>query len=126
MSDNGGVSIPPTSGDDASVSGEEPAGDGVESVVLRRSPRYLRFVLVGVLVGVLIALAATFAFPANEEYTRLQTFGFLALVAAPVLALAGAVVALILDRQGRRIGVLIERETHRADEQAPAGSADAN
>ena len=83
----------------------------LETVQLRRSPRYGVFLAAGAALGILVALILTFAFHGTDqasastgvEYSSTQVFGFLCLFGIPVgLALGGAV-ALLLDRTvGRR------------------------
>ena len=74
-----------------------------ETVTIRRSPRYLRFFIVGLIVGVIAALVLTVAFPIDAQYTVLQVFGFMLLMTLSVGGALGLVVALILDRTiGRR------------------------
>jgi hypothetical protein len=69
-----------------------------DTVTVKRTPRYFRFMFAGSVVFALIALALTFAFPENPTYSRAQVFGFL-LVAAIALGVAvGSLVALALDR----------------------------
>jgi ATP/ADP translocase len=69
-----------------------------ETVTIRRSPRFLRFFIVGLIVGVFAALVLTVVFPADGQYTVLQVFGFMLLITLSVGGALGLVVALILDR----------------------------
>lgn len=69
-----------------------------ERVVVRRSPRYLRFALLGAIVGLIVALVLTLAWPEDPTYTQLQVFGFLGLISIVVFGTIGLVVALLLDR----------------------------
>lgn len=74
-----------------------------ETVTIRRSPRYLRFFIFGLIVGVFAALVLTVVFPPGGQYTVLQVFGFMLLITLSVGGALGLVVALILDRTiGRR------------------------
>ena len=84
-----------------------------ETVTIRRSPRYLRFFIVGLIVGVLAALILTAVFPADGQYTVLQIFGFMLLITLVLGGALGLVVAIILDRTvGKRIiTAQAERET---------------
>jgi uncharacterized BrkB/YihY/UPF0761 family membrane protein len=88
-----------------------PARDEVQTVTVRRSPKYSVFLLVGAALGILVALLLTFAFggatPASEntglEYSTGQVFGFLLLICIPVGLAVMGIIALILDRVvGRR------------------------
>jgi hypothetical protein len=78
-----------------------------ETVTVRRSPRYLRFFILGLIVGL------TVAFPIDAEYTVLQVFGFMLLITLSVGGALGLVVAIILDRTvGKRtITTQATRET---------------
>ncbi len=69
-----------------------------DSVTVRRSPRYFRFMLAGAIVFAVVALILTFAFPANPTYDRAQVFGFLLLAGVAVGVAVGSLVALMLDR----------------------------
>ncbi|KQX08576.1 hypothetical protein ASC59_11700 [Leifsonia sp. Root1293] len=66
--------------------------------VVRRSPRYLRFLLAGAIVGILVALILTVTFPANPEFSIGQVFGFLLLLCGVIGLALGAVIALVFDR----------------------------
>ncbi len=87
---------------------------------MRRSPKIAAFLLLGAVLGVLVALILTFSFggPADEStytgmvYSSGQIFGFLLLGCVPAGVALGGVTALILDRTiGRRTReVHIERE----------------
>lgn len=68
------------------------------TVTVKRSPRYFRFMFAGVIVFALVALALTFAFPPNPTYSRAQVFGFLLVGAIAVGVAVGSLVALALDR----------------------------
>ena len=75
-----------------------------ETVTVRRSPRYLRFFILGLIVGVIAALLLTVAFPIDAQYTVLQVFGFMLLITLSLGGALGLVVAIILDRTvGKRI-----------------------
>ena len=83
-----------------------------QEVVIRRSPRYLRFFIVGIILGLIIAMILTFAFPANGQFTQIQVFGFLALICGIVGGTLGLVFALLLDRlwSQRTITTVAEHE----------------
>ncbi|WP_174844886.1 hypothetical protein [Cryobacterium sp. TMS1-13-1] len=68
------------------------------TVTLHRAPRYRNFMLLGAIVGVLLALILTVSFPETEEYERMQIFGFLLLGGVAIGTALGAVVALVIDR----------------------------
>lgn len=96
-----------------------------DAVMVRRAPRYGRFITLGALVGAVVALILTFAFsgrpPAGQlvEFDKGQIFGFLLLICATVGAALGAIVALVIDRAlaGRSAAAIAEHEsTHHVDE----------
>ncbi|WP_344372207.1 hypothetical protein [Agromyces tropicus] len=94
-----------------------------DAVTVRRAPRYGSFLLLGVVVGVLVALVLTFVFPENPQYDRAQVFGFLLLwCGAGGLALGG-VAALVIDRVlARRRGTAVaeHESTHYPDDESAA------
>ncbi len=91
----------------ASSSGDLPAtrDDRIETVRVRRSPKYSVFFIAGAALGVIAALILTFAFHGSEQptasgvvYSQAQVFGFLALICITVGVALGGVVALLFDR----------------------------
>lgn len=97
----------------------------VETLQLRRSPKYSIFLLMGAGLGVLVALILTFAFPAATEspntglvYTQGQVFGFVTLISVTIGVTLGGVTALILDRvlARRTRDVVVDRERIRAED----------
>jgi hypothetical protein len=90
-----------------------------DTVSVRRSPRYPRFLALGAVVGVVAALILTVAFPDNAEFDKGQVFGFLLLACGTIGVALGALVALVIDRvlAGRAASVTMEHQsTHRVDE----------
>ncbi|MBB2977093.1 putative membrane protein YccC [Microbacterium endophyticum] len=89
---------------------EGSVSDPIETVTVRRSPRYGIFLLLGAGFGILVAMILTFAFNGTDEvstsgvtYSDTQVFGFLALFCGAAGILLGGVVALVLGRVvGRR------------------------
>jgi hypothetical protein len=82
---------------------DSPGGVTVEhEVVVRRSPRYFRFMLLGALVGVVVTLVLTFSFPEQPQYSRMQVFGFVGVIAAAIGIALGALVAMLVDRLSTR------------------------
>ncbi|NII69620.1 potassium transporter Trk [Microbacterium ulmi] len=95
--------------------------DRIETVRIRRSPKYSVFLVAGAALGIIVAMILTFSFTGTTDespntgmiYSQGQVFGFLALICiAGGVALAGAV-ALVFDRTvGRRTrDVEVDRET---------------
>ena len=68
------------------------------TVTVHRAPRYRNFMLLGAILGVLLAFIFTLAFAENADYSRAQIFGFLLLGGIAVGATLGAAVALLIDR----------------------------
>ncbi|WP_244284178.1 potassium transporter Trk [Agromyces badenianii] len=90
-----------------------------DTVTVRRAPKYSRFLTLGALLGAVVALILTVAFPDNDEFDKGQVFGFLLLACATVGVALGAVVALLIDRASARRAkaVTAEHETiHPVDE----------
>jgi len=92
----------------------EPSVTEPSTVTIRRSPRYFRFLLLGVILGALAALIPAFGTPESAEFSRGQVFGFFLLMFGTVGLAVGATVALLLDRAWRRrVGTgVIAREEH--------------
>jgi hypothetical protein len=79
--------------------------DRIETVRVRRAPKYGVFLVLGAALGVFVAMILTFAFDGTArvsasgvEYGQMQVFGFLALIGIAVGAAVGAAVALLFDR----------------------------
>lgn len=96
-----------------------------DTVMVRRAPRYGRFITLGALVGAVVALILTFAFSGQPpegqlvQFDKGQVFGFLLLFCGVVGAGLGAIVALIIDRAfaRRSTAAIAEHEsTHRIDD----------
>ncbi|MRG59298.1 hypothetical protein GE115_05350 [Agromyces sp. CFH 90414] len=84
-----------------------------EAVTVRRAPRYGRFIVAGFVLGAILALVLTFAFPENEEFDRGQVFGFLLLGLGTVGVAFGAIVALVFDKVlSGRAGTAIAEHEH--------------
>jgi H+/Cl- antiporter ClcA len=100
--------------------------DHVETVRVRRAPKFSVFLVVGAALGVIAAMILTFAFDGSSEtspntglvYSQGQVFGFLLLVCVPVGLALAAVVALILDRRSRRRtrDVVVDHESVHTDD----------
>ncbi|WP_395245348.1 hypothetical protein ACGGZK_05955 [Agromyces sp. MMS24-K17] len=90
-----------------------------ETVTVRRSPRYGSFMLAGGVLGAVIALILTFAFPENEQFDRGQVFGFLLIALGAIGVGFAALIALALDRAFSRhpTSAIAEHEaTHTVDD----------
>lgn len=92
------------------------------NVTVRRSPRYLRFFLVGIILGVLVALILTFSFPADPQFSQTQVFGFLVLFTGTLGGTLGLIFALVVDRVYSRHVIQATAE-HTSVNEAPASEA---
>jgi hypothetical protein len=98
----------------------------IETLRLRRSPKYSVFLVAGAGLGVLAAMILTFAFNGTGDmspntgmvYSPSQVFGFLALICITVGVVLGGLAALLLDRllARRTRDVVVDRESVRADD----------
>lgn len=100
-------------------------GDQIETVRVRRAPKYGVFLVFGAALGVLVALILTFAFSGTDgpsasgvQYSQGQVFGFLALIGIAVGLALGGIVALVFDRVlGKRSrAVTVDHESARLEE----------
>lgn len=101
--------------------------DHIETVRVRRAPKFSVFLLVGAAVGLVLALILTFTFNGSTEvspntglvYSQGQVFGFLLLVCVPVCLAIAAVVALAFDRRSRRHTrqVVVDHESVQVDDE---------
>ncbi|MDY7542357.1 hypothetical protein KIV56_12235 [Cryobacterium breve] len=81
---------------------------GQAAATVRRSPRYLNFMIVGAVLGAVTALILTVGFPQTAEFGLLQVFGFLLLVGVVVGLALGALVAILIDRfTGRSVQTVV-------------------
>ena len=69
-----------------------------EQVTVRRSPKFLAFMIAGIIVGIVAALILTFSLPNDSEFTLTQIFGFMLLITGTLGGTLGLVFALIADR----------------------------
>lgn len=98
-----------------------PVRDEIQTVTVRRAPKYGVFLAAGAFVGILVALILTVTIDGTDVspytqvvYSDLQVFGFTALICIVAgVALAG-IVALIFERTvgGRARQVVVDHEQH--------------
>jgi multisubunit Na+/H+ antiporter MnhG subunit len=79
-------------------------------VRVRRAPKVGVFLLIGAVLGALVAIVAVNVTPPDATVPKIQTIGFLILLLAPVGALLLGVVALVLDRSAERRARTVEVE----------------
>lgn len=95
--------------------------DHIETLQVRRAPKYGVFLSVGGALGIIAAMILTFSFTGSlfespntgMVYSQGQVFGFLALICISVGILVFGVLALVLDRMMSRKthDVTVDRET---------------
>lgn len=95
---------------------------GETTVTVRRSPRIVNFMIFGAVVGALVAVVLTYAFPANPRFSTTQVLGFLLIGCVAIGVALGSVVALILARIVARssVTVVADRVAARAPVQEQA------
>ncbi|WP_368498449.1 hypothetical protein [Herbiconiux sp. A18JL235] len=105
----------------AALPAERVVRESVDSVTVRRAPRYYRFMAVGLIVGVIITVVATYSFPQqeDEEFSQLQVLGFTGIFVVAICVALGALVAIVLDRVSRRRARTVAME-HVVERDAPA------
>jgi gas vesicle protein len=72
--------------------------DGATTVRIRRAPKFLVFIVLGAVIGVIVALVSTVYFPVDPTVGFGATFGYFALYGIVIGALVGAVIAIVLDK----------------------------
>jgi hypothetical protein len=99
---------------------EEPAGESPETAVddtsertaehvrvgprygrPRRAPRYGSFVVSGALVGIVLGVVLSLSQPATGQFSQNSVVGYVAAILGLLGALAGATLAVLLDRRAR-------------------------
>ena len=78
------------------ASGEPVHGETTDTV--RRSPRIVNFMILGAVLGALLAVILTYAFPENDAFSRTQVLGFLLLACVAFGVAIACLVALVLGR----------------------------
>lgn len=86
------------------------------TVRVRRSPKVGVFLALGVLLGVLAAVVIAVVTPDDGQYPTSQVLGFLVLLLAPIGAVVGGLVAVVLDAVATRRARVVEAERIPADD----------
>ena len=89
-------------------------------VRVRRAPKIGVFLLIGAVLGALVAIVAVNVTPPDPTVPKIQAIGFLVLLLAPVGALVVGVLALVLDRIAERRARTVEVELIESGRQVPA------
>ncbi len=98
----------------------------LHEATVRRAPKWSVFIIVGMLLGLLVTIAVTSAFPADPNVGLTMTMLVVGLFLVPIGAALGAIAALIADRRSyRRLRpVTVERgEVVAEPESAPDADA---
>jgi hypothetical protein len=108
------------------TAGNDPLGESApgsiperREVTVRRAPKYVPFLILGGLVGVVAAAIIAYALPGDESYDASSVFGFFMVLCAAGGVILGAVVALVMDR------VSVRRAERAVVEPAPEPLRDA-
>jgi hypothetical protein len=111
--------------DDSNSSAPAPT---THDVVVRRSPRYVRFIVVGVILAILITLVLTFVFPEQPNYSRAQVFGFVGVILVTLFIGLSAGIAVIVDRasskRARTVSMTTSERVEAAEQPGDAASAE--
>ncbi|MCA4134734.1 hypothetical protein [Arthrobacter sp. M4] len=78
---------------DSSTSGAER-----RDVVVRRAPRFVPFMILGGIIGIILAAFVAYGLPGDPSFERSAVFGFFTVGFAAAGVILGSVAALILDR----------------------------
>ena len=85
-------------------------------VTVRRAPKYVPFLILGGLVGVIVAAVLAYTLPGDASYDSGSVFGFFMVLCAAGGVILGAVAALVLDR------LSVRRAEHAVVESVPDSS----
>ena len=88
-------------------------------VRVRRAPKVGVFLLIGAVLGALVAIVAVNVTPPDPTVPKIQAIGFLVLLLAPVGALVVGVLALVLDRIAESRARTVEVELIESGRRAP-------
>lgn len=100
----------------------EPSGELTEARI-RRAPRLPVFLVLGAVLGAILALVLTAVGHLDPKVGFGATFGYLCLLCIPLGLLVGALVAIVIDQVSRRRARVVTVE--RASVDAPKEIADA-
>jgi len=91
------------------MSSDQPPAERRE-VSVRRAPKYVPFLILGALAGIIAAAVVAYGLPGSASFDSGAVFGFFLVMFAGGGAILGAVVALVLDRRSvkRRERAVVE------------------
>lgn len=90
-------------------------GTATEQARIRRAPRVAVFLVIGAVLGAIVALVLTATGHVSPRVGFGATWGYLCLLCIPVGIGLGAVVALVLDRVSRRRSRMVTVERARVE-----------
>ena len=98
----------------------EPSTDTTQAHI-RRAPRVAVFLVLGAVLGVVVALVLTGLGHVNPRVGFGATWGYLCLLCVPAGLVVGAIVSLVLDRVSRHRArlVMVEHATVEAESDEP-------
>jgi len=67
-------------------------------ITVRRAPKYVPFLILGGLVGIIVAAVIAYALPGDASFDPNSVFGFFMVLCGGGGVILGAIVALLLDR----------------------------
>jgi hypothetical protein len=89
------------------------ADDSATTVRIRRAPKFSVFLVLGALVGILVALILTASYPIDPKVGFGPVFGYFAIYGFVGGLLVGSIVALLFDRilgrRARTVTVTVDR-----------------
>ncbi|MBT2593848.1 hypothetical protein [Arthrobacter sp. ISL-72] len=87
-------------------------------ITVRRAPRYVPFLILGGLVGIIAAAVIAYALPGDASYDPSSVFGFFMVLFGAGGVILGAIAALLLDR------LSVRRARHAVVEAVPDTDSD--
>jgi len=98
--------------------------DRESEVRIRRAPKFAVFAILGAIIGVIVALILTAAFPIDETIGFGPTFGYFSIYGIVFGVLVACVIAVILDRvlarKAKTLRASIDRLQPADDDAAPS------
>jgi hypothetical protein len=91
--------VPQNSGSRLDVMAFEETPAERREVTVRRAPKYVPFLILGAVVGIVAAAVVAYAVPGDASFDPGSVFGFFLIMFAAIGAILGAGLALVLDRR---------------------------
>ncbi|WP_115789661.1 hypothetical protein [Arthrobacter silvisoli] len=84
--------------EDSNITGNSADSAPERRITVRRAPRFVPFMVLGGLLGIVVAAFVAFGLPADPQFDAGAVFGFFTVAFAAAGVILGCIVALILDR----------------------------